>query len=194
MMSGMFDKNGNATETHIATVHGFDSENREFTGTYDVRIFAGTGIPGHSTLTKPPVAKTGHAVCWDGAAWQQVIDLRGNTAYETKTGAAVAVKNLGPLAAGLTIQAPTTPYDKWDGEKWVTDAAAVQAAAKAAAEQKRAGLLSTANNEIVWRQDAVDADIATDDEKTALAAWKKYRVLLMRVDLLKPEWPPVPES
>ena len=192
-MAGLFDKNGNATETHVATVHGFDSETREFVGTYDVRIFAGTGIPGHSTLTKPPVAKTGHAVCWDGSAWQQVIDLRGNTVYETKTGAAVAVKTLGPLADGLTILAPTTPYDSWDGEKWVTDAAAAQAAAVQAAEAQRASLLATANNEIAWRQDAVDADIATDEEKSALSAWRKYRVLLMRVDTAAPVWPTVPE-
>ena len=192
-MSDLFDKNGNATETHVVTVHGFDSETREYQNAYDVRIFAGTGIPGYSTLTKPPTAKTGHAVCWDGSVWQQVIDLRGSTAYETATGVEVRVKTLGPLVAGLTAQARATPYDSWDGTKWVTDDVAAQKAAAFAAEIQRAGLLTTANNEIAWRQDAVDADIATDEEKTALAAWRKYRVLLMRVDTAAPVWPTVPE-
>lgn len=31
-------------------------------------------------------------------------------------------------------------------------------------------------------QDAADLDMATDDEKQSLTAWKKYRVLLNRVD------------
>lgn len=50
-----------------------------------------------------------------------------------------------------------------------------------------------ADSEIAWRQDAVDAETATDDEISDLAAWKKYRVLLMRVDVSNPEWPSVPE-
>lgn len=59
-------------------------------------------------------------------------------------------------------------------------------------ESKRTDLKRTADSEITWRQDAVDAEIATDDEVTALAAWKKYRVLLMRVDVNSPKWPKVP--
>ena len=74
----------------------------------------------------------------------------------------------------------------------MTDAAAAQEAAKAAAEKQRAELLSTANNEIAWRQDAVDAEMATDEEKSELAAWRKYRVLLMRVDTAAPVWPTAP--
>ncbi|WP_422615864.1 tail fiber assembly protein [Photorhabdus cinerea] len=33
-------------------------------------------------------------------------------------------------------------------------------------------------------QDSVDLEVATDAEKTALLEWKKYRVLLTRVDAL----------
>ncbi|ENO7479189.1 tail fiber assembly protein [Citrobacter amalonaticus] len=53
-------------------------------------------------------------------------------------------------------------------------------------------LRTVADTEIAWRQDAVDAGIATDEETTALAEWKKYRVLLMRVDSAKPVWPTLP--
>ncbi|AWL54250.1 tail fiber assembly protein [Klebsiella pneumoniae] len=46
-----------------------------------------------------------------------------------------------------------------------------------------------------WRQDAVDAGIATTEEAAALSEWKKYRVLLMRIDTSKApdiEWPTPP--
>ncbi|EKK4598230.1 TPA: tail fiber assembly protein, partial [Escherichia coli] len=46
-----------------------------------------------------------------------------------------------------------------------------------------------------WRQDAVDAGIATDEETSTLTQWKKYRVLLMRVDTSTApdiEWPTPP--
>lgn len=59
-------------------------------------------------------------------------------------------------------------------------------------ESKRSQLKRTADSEIAWRQDAVDAEMATDDEVIALTAWKKYRVLLMRVDVNSPKWPKVP--
>ncbi|EMY0612461.1 tail fiber assembly protein [Yersinia enterocolitica] len=52
-----------------------------------------------------------------------------------------------------------------------------------------------ADAEIEWRQYAVDKGIATEEESTALDEWKKYRVLLMRVDTSKaPDilWPPQP--
>lgn len=59
-------------------------------------------------------------------------------------------------------------------------------------EQKQRELRVKADSEISWRQDAVDADIATDEETAALSEWKKYRVLLMRVDTAKPVWPTPP--
>ncbi|BBS91716.1 tail assembly chaperone [Klebsiella sp. WP7-S18-CRE-02] len=65
----------------------------------------------------------------------------------------------------------------------------------AQAENKRSVLRIRSESEIEWRQDAVDAEIATEDEATALFEWKKYRVLLMRVDTSKApdiEWPTLP--
>lgn len=60
------------------------------------------------------------------------------------------------------------------------------------AEAKKAELLSAAAAEIAPLQDAVDLDMATDEEKAQLLAWKKYRVLLNRVDTSNPEWPERP--
>ncbi len=39
---------------------------------------------------------------------------------------------------------PLTPYDKWDGEKWVTDTEAQHSAAVDAAEAQRQSLIDTA--------------------------------------------------
>ncbi|MFB1164992.1 tail fiber assembly protein, partial [Escherichia coli] len=50
------------------------------------------------------------------------------------------------------------------------------------AENMKATFRAKADSEISWRQDAVDAGIATDEETSILTQWKKYRVLLMRVD------------
>lgn len=50
------------------------------------------------------------------------------------------------------------------------------------AQQQKTSLISEASQQISILQDAVDLDMATDDETSMLLAWKKYRVLLNRVD------------
>lgn len=59
---------------------------------------------------------------------------------------------------------------------------------------ERTGLRIIADSEIAWREDAVNAGIASETETTELAKWKTYRVMLMRVDLLKPVWPEPPKN
>ncbi|AVJ74002.1 caudovirales tail fiber assembly family protein [Escherichia coli] len=39
-------------------------------------------------------------------------------------------------------------------------------------------------------QTVAELEIATEEEKAFLAAWKTYRVLLNRVDTVNPVWPP----
>jgi len=75
---------------------------------------------------------------------------------------------------------------------WVDIPPPTQEELTAESELIKNSLRMTADAEIAWRQDAVDAGIATDEETAALAAWKKYRVLLMRVDTAKPVWPTPP--
>lgn len=50
-------------------------------------------------------------------------------------------------------------------------------------ESEKSALKVLADSEINWRQDAVDAGIATNEESTDLTSWKKYRIMLMRSDL-----------
>ncbi|MBF4110664.1 tail fiber assembly protein [Enterobacter cloacae] len=64
-----------------------------------------------------------------------------------------------------------------------------------AAEQKNK-LMDEANNALLPLLDAVDLGIATKLESTLLFEWKKYRVLLNRVDISKApdiEWPEKPQ-
>ncbi|ELV3371565.1 TPA: tail fiber assembly protein [Klebsiella pneumoniae] len=66
-----------------------------------------------------------------------------------------------------------------------------------AAETKKNALLSEASIEIAPLQDAVDLEIATEKEVSLLTEWKKYRVLLNRIDSSQaPEitWPTKPHS
>lgn len=194
-MAALFDKNGNATETHIATVSSFAPVTGEFKATYDVRVLAGTGIPAYSTLTLAPVIQSGFTACWNGAEWVEVTDLRGSTAYNKSDGAAQIIKKLGELDDSVTSLEPSTPYDKWDGAGWVTDTVALYTANVAEAERQKVALRVVADAEIEWRKDAVDDGEAINEEEAELVLWRKYRVLLMRIDTSTApdiEWPKLP--
>lgn len=63
------------------------------------------------------------------------------------------------------------------------------------AEDKRSRLRAEADTIIQPLQDANDLGIETDDEASQLIAWKKYRVMLMRVNTEDAEniiWPAQP--
>lgn len=63
------------------------------------------------------------------------------------------------------------------------------------AEARKTTLMQAAGDAIAPLQDAVDLDIATSKENSLLLGWKKYRVLLNRIDTSKPQninWPETP--
>ncbi|HGN3018840.1 tail fiber assembly protein [Providencia manganoxydans] len=65
----------------------------------------------------------------------------------------------------------------------------------AEAEQQKQSLLAEANSAIAPLQDAIDLGMATEAETAALQEWKKYRVLLNRVDTSTApniDWPEKP--
>ncbi|MDJ0034776.1 tail fiber assembly protein [Pantoea allii] len=61
------------------------------------------------------------------------------------------------------------------------------------AETEKAKRLVAASRVVAPLQDASDLEIATEEEKARLLSWKKYRVMLNRVDTIKPDWPQAPE-
>lgn len=61
--------------------------------------------------------------------------------------------------------------------------------------RKKDSLMSVATVSVAPLQDAVDLEMATDEEIKSLNAWKKYRVLLNRIDANTAgdiKWPAVP--
>lgn len=59
----------------------------------------------------------------------------------------------------------------------------------------KTALMDEASQKISVLQDAVDLGMATDEEREQLEAWKKYRVILSRIDSSIPDqidWPTKP--
>lgn len=63
----------------------------------------------------------------------------------------------------------------------------------ALAELEKQRLLAEATAVIAPLQDAVDFGDATDEEAEKLTVWKKYRIMVNRVDTSNPVWPATPE-
>ncbi|CAM4053953.1 tail fiber assembly protein [Xenorhabdus thuongxuanensis] len=64
------------------------------------------------------------------------------------------------------------------------------------AEMEKRALMSRASGKIAPLQYAVDLQMETDNERVALTGWKKYMVLLNRVDCSTApniDWPKAPE-
>lgn len=63
------------------------------------------------------------------------------------------------------------------------------------ADNTKLALMAVANNAITPLQDAIDLDMANQAETVLLTAWRRYRVMLSRVDTsVAPniDWPTVP--
>lgn len=58
---------------------------------------------------------------------------------------------------------------------------------------EKAYRIAAASKIIAPLQDALDLEMATEEEKARLMSWKKYRVMLSRVNLDEPSWPDTPE-
>ncbi|TJP59360.1 tail fiber assembly protein [Escherichia coli] len=128
------------------TVYNYDGGTREYISTLTEYLAIGVGIPACSCLDAPGSYKTGYAICRseDFNSWVYVPDHRGEIVYSTETGESKEITAPGDYPDNTTIIAPLTPYDKWDGEKWVTDTEAQHSAAVDAAETQRQSLIDTA--------------------------------------------------
>ncbi|SCZ29282.1 virus tail fibre assembly protein, lambda gpK [Enterobacter hormaechei] len=188
---------GFATTAGNVVVFNYDSETREILSSTTEYIPVGVGLPANACTDAPPEGKDGFVVCRTIAddSWEYLADHRGETVWNTETGEPVEITLPGGYPAGTTTVAPATPYDAWNGEQWVTDENAKIAADVKNAELKKAELLIMAGAIISPLQDAVELGIADNEESNLYNAWRKYRVLLNRVDpLLGPNlvWPEQP--
>ena len=194
------DENGFATESGFITVYNYNGETMEFTSASLEYLPVGVGVPGNSCVDAPISKKDGFAVCRtaDLTGWEYVADHRGETVYSTATGKPVTISQLGEYPEGTTTIAPLTPYDKWDGEKWVTDTEAQYSAAVDAAEAQRQSLIDAAMASISLIQLKLQAGRKlTQAETTRLNAVLDYIDAVTATDTsTAPDviWPELPEA
>ena len=166
-------------------IYNLRADTNEFIGDGDAYIPAGTGLPAHCTSIQPPTA-TGNTIAvfdYENESWRLVEDHRGKIVYNVQNGNPVEVFELGALPDNCVTVAPPSEFVKWTGSEWVQDAVAEKGYNVSIATAQKANLLMQATSEISPLQDAVDLEMATEEESAKLLAWKKYRVLLNRIDV-----------
>ncbi|HIA2676257.1 TPA: tail fiber assembly protein [Escherichia coli] len=194
------DENGFATEAGFITVYNYNGETMEFTSASLEYLPVGVGVPGNSCVDAPISKKDGFAVCRtaDLTGWEYVADHRGEIVFSTETGESKEITSLGDYPENTTTIAPLTPYDKWDGEKWVTDTEAQHSAAVDAAEAQRQSLIDAAMASISLIQLKLQAGRKlTQAETTRLNAVLDYIDAVTATDTsTAPDviWPELPEA
>ncbi len=76
--------------------------------------------------------------------WELKEDHRGEIVYSIVDASSSTVDYIGEIKPEFTKLMPITRFDKWDGEKWVTDTEAQHSAAVEAAEAQRQSLIDAA--------------------------------------------------
>ncbi|HDK8914175.1 tail fiber assembly protein [Escherichia coli] len=181
-------------------VYNYNSETREYISASTEFLAVGVGIPAYSCLDAPGTHKAGYAICRsaDLNSWEYVPDHRGETVYDTETGEAKEITVPGDYPENTTTLAPLMSYDKWDGEKWVTDTEAQHSAAVDAAEAQRQSLIDTAMASISLIQLKLQAGRKlTQAETTRLNAVLDYIDAVTATDTsTAPDviWPELPEA
>ncbi|MDM3519508.1 tail fiber assembly protein [Citrobacter amalonaticus] len=197
-MKPVFDKNGLAIEAGKIRCFYYDAETGEYTGWSDEFINVGVSMPGDSTDIEPGELVAEKVYLFTGTGWRLEEDHRGETVWSTAAGSAVTVDYIGSVHDGYTSVAPSTPYDAWDGKKWVTDTEAQQADAIAKAELQRQQLISVAMQSISVIQLKLQAGRALSDaEKNKLNATLDYIDAVTVTDIATApdiNWPFPPEA
>ncbi len=116
------------------------------------------------TVTPPPEAQTGYAAVWNGKAWEQIEDHRGETVWKSYA-ESMTIKELGPVPDGWTAEQPEQPAGP--EVKVFTKLAIRRACRKLGLEEKLDNLL---NSNATFKSDWTDAqEIDLNDPYTAEA-------------------------
>ncbi|MCT6289575.1 tail fiber assembly protein [Escherichia coli] len=189
-----------ATVAGEITVYNYRGDTREYISSSVEYLPVGVGIPANSCTDAPGTHKAGYAICRsaDFNSWEYIPDHRSEIVYSTETGESKEITALGDYPENTTIIAPLTPYDKWDGEKWVTDTEAQRSAAVDAAEVQRQSLIDAAMASISLIQLKLQAGRKlTQAETTRLNAVLDYIDAVTAIDTsTAPDiiWPVFPET
>jgi hypothetical protein len=190
------DNNGLAKSAGTLTIYNFDAESGEFIGSSDEFLAQGVGLPSNACITEPPATEAGRVALYRDGSWLNVADHRGETVYSVTDGTAVLIDEPGDYPADTTPLKPATAWDKWDGEKWVTDPTAEKAAAIKETEEQQAALISEANSITQAWQTQLLLGIITDTDKALLTAWMKYIQAVQAIDVSQASeisWPAPPD-
>lgn len=196
-MKPVFDEQGLAIEAGDIRCFYYDLITSEYTGWSDEYINVGVSMPGHSTDIDPGDEVDGKIAVFANGQWVLDEDHRGDTVYSTVDASASTVDYIGPIKDGYTTAAPSGPYQKWDGKKWVSDDDAQHAADVEAADQQKAALLTEAQESISFWQTELQLGIISDEDKASLIAWVQYIKALQAVDTSKApnvNWPTPPAA
>ena len=184
-------------------VYNWRTDTREFIGASDAYLPPHTGLPACCTETAPPEIPAGQVALFDEKAgtWSLTEDHRGETVYDTATGAARYIDKPGALPSDTVSTGPSSQFMKWNGEEWTKDEEAEKAAYYANAVAQRDTLLDKAREAVADWQTELMLNVISDDDKASLIKWMAYIKALKAVDLSKVtdtdsyesiEWPESP--
>ena len=158
----------------------FDNTNEMRPYTHQLDATDDTLSPDNALRIEPEF-KEGFHPCENNGEWVLVEDHRDEIVYDIETKASVKVDYLGSIKEGFTLLEPFK-FSKWHGKKWVLDEGEEKAFKIKQNKSLKNSLLNEANENISILQDAIDFDMAEEGDEEKLKAWKKYRILLNRID------------
>lgn len=190
-------KNRLAKTAGWLTVYHADETTREYTGASYEFIMKDTGLPAYSYIDAPTQPDAGYGIIrsLDNQRWEYIPDHRGETVFNTLTREPLIVSELGDYPIQTTPQEPTSEFDVWDGEKWVTDTLRLQQENLARHSRQKNALLEAATRHIDMLSDRINLEMTNDPAATRaqLDAWRAFRIQLEDTDPLSDTWPPQPE-
>ena len=193
--SAVLDNNGLTISAGWAVVYNVDAKGEFLQATYQY-LPTGVGLPANAYLDAPKSVKDNQAIIHNGQQWTYPKDLRGTIIYSTETGVETTMQEVGEIPEGYTTSKPTSEFDSWDGKKWQLDVSKQHQYEVNQASAKKNQLIADATAQISYLQDAVESEIASEQETQLLAEWKKYRVLVNRIDIEQApniDWPSQPK-
>lgn len=197
-MTPVFDKDGLAISPGEMRCFYYDRVTFEYVGWSDEYINTGVSMPGDATDIAPHDSVAGEVAIFTGSGWEQQEDHRGKTVWSTNDIKESIIDYIGEIKPGFTSFPPSTQFDKWNGDEWVTDAEAQRTAAITQAENERQRLLKRADAVMLdWRTELMLGEIS-DANREKLSAWLAYKNEVKAVDVTSdPEhvnWPVPPEA
>lgn len=144
-------------------------------------VYAQLSSPAQSAPDAPPAIPAGKLArrLPDDSGWELVEDVLGQ--WFDKHGVMVTIIDVDADVSQLTRTAPPDACSILVGGQWQPDPAKQLAARRAEADAAVASGMAEAARQIAVLQDAADVGMATPAETAAHTAWRKYRVLLSRV-------------